>query len=460
MPYDGDAARYPLHAAADEGRMPDLAAALLVKQAAGALAAGAPLRANSSPPPLSSRCGCAAGLAERDQGDGPPFDLRTNPPEEARSYSSVFAGNSPGTGHARSMLSSAQAWSAQHNNQDQWVIIDLGERMSVQGIIVSGRHEVCHGQKVTRVRVEVADGADGPWTECGEHECRVDKHDDEKRIVFAAAAAGRCVKLNPRAWEQHISMRCGAIAGQMLTPLDRAAMCKQPEGAAADGVRLLLAAGADATAKRDSGGTALLKAAGSGPDDAALVGLLLGAGCDAAAKGGDGKTALERAKEHNKPRMAALLAAIEADPEATLAPLRAQLAALLRLVNERGLEAGLAAVASERERLAAVRQMAPGHLVRMQQVMLAVEKSYGDFVNLHAAAEDGRLGDLAAGVCAKRKAPSDLPSGMCACRSLPSPLSPIRNRRASWRRRRPRRDETPRSPGQGHGARSRRRQAR
>ena len=30
-------------------------------------------------------------------------------------------------------------------------------------------------------------------------------------------------------------------------PLDHAALCKQPEGAAADGVRLLVAAGADAT---------------------------------------------------------------------------------------------------------------------------------------------------------------------------------------------------------------------
>ena len=110
-----------------------------------------------------------------------------------------------------SALGSATAWVAQHKNQDQWMIIDLGERMSVQGIIVSGRNGGAHGQKVTRVRVEVADGADGPWTECGEHECRVVQHNDEKRIVFDAAVAGRHVKLSPRVWEQHISMRCGVI---------------------------------------------------------------------------------------------------------------------------------------------------------------------------------------------------------------------------------------------------------
>ena len=140
------------------------------------------------------------------------------------------------------------------------------------------------------------------------------------------------------------------------TPLDRAARCTQPEGAAADGVRLLLAAGADATAKDSAGGTALHVAADSGPDDPSLVGLLLGAGCDPAAKNSKLMTARGYAKMFNKPRMAALLKAAAADPEATLAPFRAEVAALVRLVDERGLEAGLAAIMSEPEALAAIRQ--------------------------------------------------------------------------------------------------------
>ena len=238
----------------------------------------------------------------------PDTPEEANQPEEARSYSSVWNGNAVGTGHARSTLGSAQAWSAQHNNQDQWVIIDLGRRMSVRGIIISGRHD--HPQKVTRVRVEVADGAGGPWTECGEHECRVDNHNDEKRIDFGAAT-GRCVKLNPRAWEEHISMRCGVIA----LPL------------------------------------------------------------------------------HCRPN------------PVTLEPFRAEVAALQQLVNERGLEAGLAAATSEEERLAAVRQMEPRYddmvqrkdeFVEMVPELLAAANA----ADLHVAKE-GRLSDLVTGVQAK-----------------------------------------------------------
>ena len=62
-----------------------------------------------------------------------------------------------------------------------------------------------------------------------------------------------------------------------------------------------------------------------------------------------------------------------ADPVETLVPFRAEVAALLRLVAERGLEAGLAAVASGEERLAAVRAMEPRYDEMVQVMQEAVE---------------------------------------------------------------------------------------
>ena len=50
----------------------------------------------------------------------------SEPSEHARTYSSVYSGDAIGTGHARSMLDSLQAWSASQNAPGEWMQIDLG----------------------------------------------------------------------------------------------------------------------------------------------------------------------------------------------------------------------------------------------------------------------------------------------------------------------------------------------
>ena len=110
---------------------------------------------------------------------------------------------------------------------------------------------------------------------------------------------------------------------------------------------MLLAVGADATAIHKDWGTALHRVAQDGPDDSDLAGLLMGAGCDPAQVDPYGETALENAKDHNRPSIAALLAAAAADPEGTLAPFRAEVAALRQLVAELGVEQGLATIEAE-----------------------------------------------------------------------------------------------------------------
>ena len=78
-----------------------------------------------------------------------------DPPEGARRYSSVFNNDAIGTGHARSALGSEQAWSAAANDADQWVVIDAGSAVVVEGVLASGRARSCQDQIVTKLRVDV-----------------------------------------------------------------------------------------------------------------------------------------------------------------------------------------------------------------------------------------------------------------------------------------------------------------
>eukprot|EP01045_Picozoa_sp_COSAG04_P006042 COSAG04_NODE_291_length_17813_cov_32.336231_8_plen_176_part_00 len=108
---------------------------------------------------------------------------------------------------------------------------------------------------------------------------------------------------------------------------------------------MLVAAGVDVTPIGAGQRTALHTAADYGPDDPDLAGVLLGAGCDPAVENKHGRTALWLAQPNRgtngKPRMAALLEAAAADPEATLAPYRGEVATLRRMVADWGLAAAL-----------------------------------------------------------------------------------------------------------------------
>jgi hypothetical protein len=75
-----------------------------------------------------------------------------NPPECDRTYSSVYGDQVCGTGHARSMLGSPQAWSAQFKTAGQWMRIDAGSALLVYGVRAQAR--ASHNQKVTAFTVQ------------------------------------------------------------------------------------------------------------------------------------------------------------------------------------------------------------------------------------------------------------------------------------------------------------------
>ena len=74
-----------------------------------------------------------------------------NTPEKSRSYSSVYNNESPGIGHARSMIDSPQAWSAKTNRVGEWIKIDLGENKNIAGVCIQGRNH----QYVKRVHIKL-----------------------------------------------------------------------------------------------------------------------------------------------------------------------------------------------------------------------------------------------------------------------------------------------------------------
>ena len=147
-----------------------------------------------------------------------------NPSEDARLYSTVFDNDNIGTGHARSMLESKQAWSASVNNKEQWMIIDLGMQANVQGIVVSGRGRSCKDQSVTEVAVELSCDRSS-WIKAGEYKCETFNEQDLKFVrltlsnLKSSSNEYRYVKIRPLRWKKHISMRAGIVIKNVTLPI-------------------------------------------------------------------------------------------------------------------------------------------------------------------------------------------------------------------------------------------------
>ena len=125
-----------------------------------------------------------------------------NPPEAARSYSTVWDNAPIGTLHARSMLDSPQSWSAQVNDVNQWMQIDLDETVYLAGIVCQGRTDV-PTQFVQQVAVECN------GVEIGTFNC---SHGDHyKASLFPTPVWAQYIRIIPRQWSNHISMRAGLV---------------------------------------------------------------------------------------------------------------------------------------------------------------------------------------------------------------------------------------------------------
>lgn len=134
--------------------------------------------------------------------------ITLNPSESSRSYSSVWDGNWIGYGHARSMLDSPQAWSAQYNNTNQWMTLDLGSSVKVSSIITQGRQN--YPQWVTTYYVKYSTN-NSTWNDVDGNRVFNGNTNQTTKVenIFNTPVQARYIKIMPIAWYNHVSMRAG-----------------------------------------------------------------------------------------------------------------------------------------------------------------------------------------------------------------------------------------------------------
>merc|ERR1719331_3651573 len=79
----------------------------------------------------------------------------SNPPESARTYSSIWENNKPGVRHGRSCLDGPQGWSALHKKAGEWMQIDMGKVQTVAGTVLQGRKDMAQYLKTYTVATSV-----------------------------------------------------------------------------------------------------------------------------------------------------------------------------------------------------------------------------------------------------------------------------------------------------------------
>ena len=152
------------------------------------------------------------GICKRNTCDETTSRLM-NPPELSRSYSSVYGNQLVGTGHARSMIDSAQAWSAGHTRNGEWLLLDLESDVFVGGLAMQGRG----GQWVKTYSIQYwLDGeslSDAKDVEGGFvfTVTRSYNSGEEEEIYFETGVLGRYFRILPQSWASHISMRAGLM---------------------------------------------------------------------------------------------------------------------------------------------------------------------------------------------------------------------------------------------------------
>ena len=134
-------------------------------------------------------------------------------PEYKRTYSSVLNDDPPGTGHARSTLDSAEAWQAKTEAleaDDEWMQLDLGASMMVNGVATSpGNYTDSY---VTTFKVSYSEtGLDDEWTTYPETFEGKETGSGITQNSFSSPVLARFVRIHPKTAVGHIAMRADVL---------------------------------------------------------------------------------------------------------------------------------------------------------------------------------------------------------------------------------------------------------
>jgi len=138
-----------------------------------------------------------------------------NPPEQSRTYSTSY-NNDPG--HKRSMINSAQAWSAGHQSPGDWMLIDLGKEAIIAGVVTQARNQydlTRNGhQEPTGIRVEYSSDKSTYTTI---QDFNITPFVDAAVITrseFPTEVTARYIKITILAYINYPSMRAGIILSE------------------------------------------------------------------------------------------------------------------------------------------------------------------------------------------------------------------------------------------------------
>ena len=131
-------------------------------------------------------------------------------PDNRRSASSVHDNNALGTGHYRGRLDSMQGWSSRYNSHGQWFQMNAGSERDIAGVVIRGRHD--YNQFVKSFKVQYA-GNNGQfhWVEGGFEYSGSHNMYDSVSVPFSSSVRARYIRIFPRSWHGHMSMRCALL---------------------------------------------------------------------------------------------------------------------------------------------------------------------------------------------------------------------------------------------------------